>query len=37
MPRIKMTKSAKFALVVLRGYLLIMLGLILFKFLQILR
>jgi hypothetical protein len=35
MPRIKMTKSAKFALVFLRGYLLIMLGLIVFKFLQI--
>ncbi len=37
MPRIKMTKSAKFALIFLRGYLLIMLGLILIKFLQILK
>ncbi len=36
MPLIKMTKTAKFALFFLRAYLLVMLGLILYKFLQML-
>ncbi len=35
MPRIEMTKTVKVALLVLRVYLLVMLGLIVMKFLQI--
>ena len=37
MPRVQMTRTTKFALFFLRFYLLVMLGLILYKFIQILR
>jgi hypothetical protein len=35
MPRVQMTRTTKFALFFLRFYLLVMLGLILYKFIQI--
>jgi hypothetical protein len=37
MPRIQTTRTVKIALIVLRVYLIVMLGLILFKFLGIFR
>lgn len=37
MPRVQMTRTTKFALFFLRFYLLVMLGLILYKFIQIIR
>ena len=37
MPRVQMTRTMKFALFFLRFYLLVMLGLILYKFIQIIR
>ena len=36
MPRVQMTRTTKFALFFLRFYLLVMLGLILYKFIRIL-
>jgi hypothetical protein len=37
MPRVQMTRTTKFALFFLRFYLLVMLGLILYKFIQIIQ
>ena len=37
MPRVQMTRTTKFALFFLRFYLLVILGLILYKFIQIIR
>jgi hypothetical protein len=37
MPRVQLTRSTRFALIFLRAYLIVMLALILYKFIQILR